>query len=129
MVSRLRLMSLPVYIIRRILFAIPLILGITLISFIIANAIPADPINANLPQNALNDPELVTAFRERWGLDKSPVEQYFTYLGNLLQGRSGRVDQDKKSDFGRYQAISAGDDGVSDVLYCGGARLWVLALA
>lgn len=82
-------MSLPVYVIRRLLFAIPLILGITVVSFLIANAIPADPINANLPQNALNDPELVAAFRERWGLDKSPVEQYFTYLGNLLQGDLG----------------------------------------
>ncbi|MFN2106276.1 MAG: ABC transporter permease [Candidatus Promineifilaceae bacterium] len=82
-------MSLPVYIARRLLFAIPLILGITVVSFIIANAVPADPINANLPQNALNDPELVAAFRERWGLDKSPVEQYFIYMGNLLQGDLG----------------------------------------
>ncbi len=82
-------MSLPVYIVRRLLFAIPLVLGITVVAFLIANAIPADPINANLPQNALNDPELVAAFRERWGLDKSPVEQYFIYLGNLLQGDLG----------------------------------------
>ena len=74
---------------RRFLFAIPLILGITVVSFLIANLVPADPINANLPQNALNDPELVAAFRERWGLDKSPVEQYFTYLRNLLQGDLG----------------------------------------
>ena len=58
-------------------------------SFIIANAVPADPINANLPQNALNNPELVAAFRERWGLDKPPIEQYFTYLGNLFQGDLG----------------------------------------
>jgi len=82
-------MSLSVYFIRRLLFAIPLILGITVVSFLIANAVPADPINANLPQNALNDPELVAAFRERWGLDKSPVEQYFIYLGNLLRGDLG----------------------------------------
>jgi len=83
------IMSLQVYFIRRLLFAIPLILGITVVSFIIANAVPADPINANLPQNALNDPELVEAFRKRWGLDRSPVEQYFVYLGNLLQGDLG----------------------------------------
>lgn len=82
-------MSLQTYILRRILFAIPLIFGITVVAFLIANAIPADPINANLPQNALNDPELVQAFRERWGLDKPPVEQYLTYLGNLLQGDLG----------------------------------------
>ncbi|MFW5943602.1 MAG: ABC transporter permease, partial [Chloroflexota bacterium] len=82
-------MSLSVYFLRRLLLAIPLILGITVVSFIIANAVPADPINANLPQNALNDPELVEAFKERWGLDRSPVEQYFIYLGNLLQGDLG----------------------------------------
>ena len=82
-------MTLQVYFIRRLLFAIPLILGITVVSFLIANAVPADPINANLPQNALNNPELVAAFRQRWGLDKSPVEQYFIYLGNLLQGDLG----------------------------------------
>lgn len=82
-------MSLSVYFIRRLLLAIPLILGITVVSFLIANAVPADPINANLPQNALNDPELVEAFRQRWGLDKSPVEQYFIYLGNLARGDLG----------------------------------------
>lgn len=60
-----------------------------MVAFLIANAVPADPINANLPQNALNDPELVAAFRARWGLDKPPVEQYFTYLGNVLQGDLG----------------------------------------
>lgn len=82
-------MSLSSYVIRRLLLAIPLILGITVVSFIIANAVPADPINANLPQNALNDPELVEAFRQRWGLNRSPVEQYFVYLGNLLRGDLG----------------------------------------
>lgn len=77
------------YIFRRLLFIIPLLLGITIVSFVIANAVPADPINANLPQNALNDEELIAAFRAKWGLDKSPVEQYFVYLGNLLRGDMG----------------------------------------
>lgn len=83
------IMSLPVYILRRIVFALPLLLGITLVSFLIANAVPADPINANLPQSQLNNAELVAAFREKWGLDRPPVEQYLTYLGNLLQGDLG----------------------------------------
>lgn len=82
-------MSLQIYIIRRFLFVIPLLLGITVVSFLIANAVPADPINANLPQNALNDENLVRAFREKWGLDKPLIEQYFTYLGNLLRGDLG----------------------------------------
>ena len=82
-------MSIQIYIIRRVLLIIPLLLGITIVAFFIANAIPADPINANLPQNALNDEEVVAAFRAKWGLDKPPAEQYLTYLGNLLQGDLG----------------------------------------
>lgn len=84
------------YVLRRVIFVIPLLLGITLVSFVIANAIPADPINANLPQNQLNNPEIVAAFRARWGLDKPPVEQYLTYLGNLLQGDFGRSIKTRK---------------------------------
>lgn len=77
------------YIFRRVLFTIPMVLGITIVAFLIANAVPADPINANLPQNALGNERLVNAFRERWGLDKPPVVQYLTYLRNLLQGDMG----------------------------------------
>ena len=77
------------YILRRVLFVIPLLLGITLVAFIIANAVPADPINANLPQSQLNNPQIVAAFREKWGLDKPPIEQYLIYLSNLLHGDLG----------------------------------------
>ena len=77
------------YILRRIFFSIPLLLGITVVAFLIANAVPADPINANLPQSALNNEKLVEAFREKWGLDKPPHIQYLTYLGNLLRGDMG----------------------------------------
>ncbi|MFN8528709.1 MAG: ABC transporter permease [Anaerolineae bacterium] len=82
-------MSLAQYTLRRILFTIPLLIGITFVSFLIANAIPADPINANLPANQLNNPTIVAAFRERWGLDRPPHEQYLIYLRNLLQGDLG----------------------------------------
>ena len=82
-------MPLYQYIFRRILFAIPLVLGITVVAFLVANAIPADPINANLPQSALNNEQLVAAFRKKWGLDQPLHVQYFTYLGNLLQGDMG----------------------------------------
>ena len=82
-------MSLQAYVLRRIAFMIPILLGITFVAFFLANAVPSDPINANLPQNVLNDEEIVQAFRERWGLDKPLHIQYATYLGNLLQGDIG----------------------------------------
>jgi peptide/nickel transport system permease protein len=77
------------YLLRRLLITIPLLLGITLVSFLIANAVPADPVTASLPSNALNNEELVQAFREKWGLDEPLYVQYLTYLGNLVQGDMG----------------------------------------
>lgn len=82
-------MAFHLYLLRRLLFIIPTVLGITLVAFIIANAVPADPVTANLPQSALNNQELVQAFRERWGLDRPLPEQYLSYLGNLLRGDMG----------------------------------------
>lgn len=98
-------MPLHLYVLRRIFITIPLMLGITLVAFLIANAIPADPTNANLSQAAQNNPELVEAFRKEWGLDKPPVEQYLTYLGNLLSGNLGRsikTRQPVAADIARY---------------------------
>ncbi|MCY4465331.1 MAG: ABC transporter permease [Chloroflexi bacterium] len=84
------------YLVRRLLLIVPLLLGITIVAFIIANAVPADPINANLPQNALGNQELVDAFRKKWGLDKPLHEQYLTYLGNLLRGDMGMSIKTRK---------------------------------
>jgi peptide/nickel transport system permease protein len=77
------------YVLRRILFVIPLLIGITLVAFVIANAVPADPVTANIPMSQLNNKEIVDAFRAKWGLDRPPVEQYLTYLSNLLRGDLG----------------------------------------
>ncbi len=82
-------MNLFRYFVRRTFFVMPLLLGITLVTFLTANAVPANPINANLPPNALNNEEMVEAFRKKWGLDKPLHEQYLTYLGNLLRGDMG----------------------------------------
>ncbi len=82
-------MPIYLYIVRRVLFIIPLLFGITLVAFVIANAIPADPINSNIPANQLNNKEIVDSFRKKWGLDKSPPEQYLIYVTNLLHGDFG----------------------------------------
>jgi peptide/nickel transport system permease protein len=89
-------MSLHAYIIRRIIFIIPIVFGITFVAFLLTNAIPSDPINANLPQNALNNAEIVNAFRDKWGLDKPLAEQYLTYLGNLVRGDMGTSIKSRK---------------------------------
>ncbi len=78
------------YILRRLVLIIPLLIGITLLSFIISHAVPADPITASLGQKAMSDPKIVAAFRAEWGLDRPVWEQYAVYLQNLLVGDLGR---------------------------------------
>ncbi len=83
-------MPLYQYILRRLVLTIPLLIGITLIAFLISHAVPADPVTANLGQKAMSDPEIVAAFEAEWGLDKSLPQQYVTYIANLMQGDLGR---------------------------------------
>ena len=82
-------MPIHLYVLRRFVLTIPLVLGITVVAFVITNALPADPVSVYLPQTAQGKPEIVEAFRREWGLDKSLPEQYFTWVGNLLQGNMG----------------------------------------
>jgi peptide/nickel transport system permease protein len=82
-------MPLHLYLVRRILLMIPLVFGISLMAFIVANTVPADPTAANLGERAAADPEIVAAFQRKWGLDQPIHIQYLTYLKNLLHGDLG----------------------------------------
>lgn len=82
---------------RRLLAAVLLLLGITLVSFVLTNVVPGDPAAANLGQRAIEDPEAVASFNRRYGLDKPLPVQYVTYLGNLLQGDMGDSQQSRRA--------------------------------
>ena len=82
-------MSIYLYLVRRILLTIPLVFGISLMAFLISHAVPADPTAANLGERAAADPQIVAAFRHKWGLDKPIYVQYLTYMKNLLHGDLG----------------------------------------
>ncbi len=82
-------MPIYLYILRRVLFAIPVLLGITLVAFVISNAVPADPMLANLGQRSISNPTIVENFRREWGLDQPAPVQYVVYLSNLLRGNLG----------------------------------------
>jgi peptide/nickel transport system permease protein len=62
---------------------------VTLISFLIAHLVPADPIVSNLGQQASQRPEIVQAFPEKWGLDRPLHAQYLAFVGNILRGDLG----------------------------------------
>jgi peptide/nickel transport system permease protein len=93
------------FVLRRFSLLIPLLIGVTLVAFIISQTVPSDPVNAALGQNAVADEELVAAFRAKWGLDKPPHIQYLTYIKNLLQGDMGQsiaTHRPVTEDLGRY---------------------------
>jgi peptide/nickel transport system permease protein len=76
------------YILKRLVSAIPVLLGISIIVFLIMAMIPGDPATAILGSFAT--PENVAALNEDLGLDKPLVQRYFIWLGNMLQGDFGR---------------------------------------
>jgi peptide/nickel transport system permease protein len=95
---------------QRLLFMLPLMLGMTLIAFVVSHALPADPVAANLGQHSMEDPTIVAAFRAQWGLDRPLPEQYLTYLKNLVQGNFGtsiRTHMPVSDDLARYLPASA----------------------
>lgn len=77
------------YLGRRLVFTVFLLIGVTMMVYIISYMVPSDPVVANLSARNLNNEEMVQAYREKWGLDQPVYKQYFTYLNNLLHGDMG----------------------------------------
>lgn len=81
-------MPVPVYILKRILQSIPLLILISIISFTIIKLSPVDPL-AELKMNPAISPETLMAEKERLGLDLPVHEQYLRWSGNFLKGDLG----------------------------------------
>lgn len=77
------------YILGRLLTTAFLAVGATLVVFLIAHLVPIDPIRSNLGDLASSKPEIVQAYRARWGLDKPLWDQYGIYLTGLAKGDFG----------------------------------------
>lgn len=75
------------YIVRRLLQAIPVLLGISIIVFLVISLIPGDPATAIL--GAFATPENVARVNEALGLDRPLPVQYLSWLGGVLQGDFG----------------------------------------
>lgn len=76
------------YIAKRLVAAVPVLFGLSLIVFLIMAMIPGDPATAILGSYAT--PENVAKLNADLGLDKPLPQQYLIWLGNLLQGDLGR---------------------------------------
>src|SRR5690606_39638762 len=75
------------FLIRRLLLAIPILLLVSIMSFLLIHLIPGDPALAILGPEA--PPDAVEAMRRRLGLDRPLPVQYAAWLGNVLRGDLG----------------------------------------
>ena len=78
----------PIYILRRLLQMIPVMIGVTLVVFLIMQLVPGDPARMLAGEGA--SPEQIEAIRNSLGLNRPLWVQYFSYLGNVLQGDFGK---------------------------------------
>lgn len=72
----------------RVLQAIPVLIGVVIISFVLTRALPGDP--AVQFAGAMATEESIQEVREALGLDKSLPQQFLIYVGQLLQGDLGK---------------------------------------
>jgi len=77
------------YITRRVLQMIPLMIGISLIIFLIIQAAPGGPEGMMLQSGLTIDPAVIEAYRHRLGVDQPIYIQYFRWFSAALSGDLG----------------------------------------
>lgn len=71
----------------RIVQAVPIVIGVTLLTFLLIHLIPGDPARALLGPRAT--PAAIAHLRSQWGLDEPLPVQYWQYLVDLVHGNLG----------------------------------------
>ena len=81
------------YILRRILIAFPVLLGITIVSFVALSLAPGDPLTARMDPTLLaqlqRNPQLLAERRHELGLDQPVPVRYVIWLASAVQGDLG----------------------------------------
>ncbi|RMF96167.1 MAG: ABC transporter permease [Candidatus Schekmanbacteria bacterium] len=75
------------YLLRRILLAIPVVAGVTIIVFLVIHLVPGDPVQMMLGDNASKAD--IEELRQLLGLNKPLYIQFKDFILNLLQGNLG----------------------------------------
>ena len=77
------------FIARRLLIAVPILLGVTVLTFTFANIAPGDPISALVRPGSDVKPRDIEKLKEALGLNKPLPERYVNWLGQVVQGNLG----------------------------------------
>ena len=100
---------------KRLIYLVVMLFGVATLVFILTKMIPGDPTVANLSQRALNDPEVVAAYRAKYGLDQPVFVQYILYIKNLLHldlGTSIRTNKPVLDELALFAIILAAVLGI-----------------
>ena len=76
-----------IYALRRVLYTIPIALGVSIVCFALIHLAPGDPLSAVIPEGA--SPEVIAQIRLAYGFDKPLPIQYLTWLGRVVTGDFG----------------------------------------
>lgn len=75
------------FLLRRIALAIPVLLGVTVVVFMLIHLVPGNPARNALGVRAT--PDAVAALEHKWGLDEPLPQQYVQFLGHVVTGDLG----------------------------------------
>ncbi len=75
-------------ILRRFLTSLPLVVAVLTLTFVLMESAPGDPIDVMLGDRPV-PPEVRERLQKAYGLDRSPVERYFSWLGAVARGDLG----------------------------------------
>jgi peptide/nickel transport system permease protein len=78
------------YILKRLVLALPVLFGITVVVFLLVRLIPGDVIDAMLGTEGSLRPEVREQLRKTLGLDRPLYVQYVTWLADIVRGDLGR---------------------------------------
>jgi peptide/nickel transport system permease protein len=82
------------YVLRRLLYAVPIAIGVTIFCFSLIHFAPGDPLNAVLPDSA--SPEMRAEISRAYGFDKPLPVQYLVWLGRVVKGDFGNSIQSRR---------------------------------
>jgi peptide/nickel transport system permease protein len=75
------------YLLRRVLYTLPIFIGVSLVCFALVHLAPGDPISAVLPENA--SPLVIAQIKAAYGFDRPLPVQYLRWFGHVLSGDLG----------------------------------------
>ena len=87
-------MRFGIYLIKKIIITVLLLLGVTFITFSLTRALPGDPALALVGQRA--SPEVIAAIRKQIGAGRPFIVQYLDYVRMLSRGQMGRSYSTRK---------------------------------